>query len=101
MYAAHMTYSFIEDKMDQALEIWKNQILEPISRAPGFQQVIMLRGANGSAVAVGIWDSRESAESFMKTSAARDLFGLLSPFFQEKPRHENMILEARAEAMDL
>jgi quinol monooxygenase YgiN len=88
-----MTYHFREEKMDEALEIWKGAILEPISKAPGFHQVVMLRGQGGLAVAMGMWDSRESADAFMATGAAKKLFDLISPYFSEKPQHLNMTLE--------
>lgn len=86
MYHAIMTYCFKPDAVAEASGIWKEHVAEVIQRQPGFVKVQFYVQAEGTAIAIGSWESAEYAQAFMRTGVFAKLLEALEGFMLKPPQ---------------
>jgi pentatricopeptide repeat protein len=98
MHSAMMRYFFREDRYDEACELWRKTILEPARKAPGMV-VIQFYTARPNALAIGCWESEESARDFMATGVFAKFTELSEGMMERKPIAERWKLDSYAQGV--
>jgi heme-degrading monooxygenase HmoA len=64
--------SFDPAKVDETLEVFKNEVLPQIKAAPGFRTMrIMINPATGEGISGSIWDDEQSMQAASEAAMAR------------------------------
>lgn len=86
MYNAHMVYKFKEGKLEEAVKVWHDAVYNKISEAQGFIRVQLYTREN-EMMAIGTWESKEHAETFMKTGIFKDIMDSFGEFLTDIPKN--------------
>jgi len=86
MHNAIMKYSFKPERLEEAVTLWKTGVADKIGRQPGFIRVQFYTQETGEAIAIGSWETKEHAETFMKTGVFADILKTFGDCMQEQPR---------------
>ncbi len=86
MHNAIMKYNFKPERLEEAVRIWKSGVADKIGKQPGFIRVQFYTQPNGEALAIGSWESKEDADTFMKTGVFADIIKTFGDCMQDQPR---------------
>lgn len=84
MYNAHMIYKFKEGQLEKGIEIWKEAVGDKIKEAEGFIRV-QLYSKDNEMMAIGSWENKTFAETFMKSGIFKDIMGNFGDLLTETP----------------
>jgi heme-degrading monooxygenase HmoA len=77
MYARNVTINLKPDSANRLSQKFEQDILPRLKRQDGFQDAIMLLSEGGkSVIAISLWDGKESAEAYGRTTYPEVLQGL-------------------------
>ncbi len=96
MYTATMHYRFKPGMIEQASELWKEQVMEQAVLQSGFVRMQFLISGD-EALAIGTWDDQESAQVFMQTGVFSELMKKLESMVSVKPEPKKWDLRFYAE----
>jgi len=85
MYTATMLYHFKDDQFDFACEVWRGEIIEHAKAQPGFIRMQFLV-APPKALAIGTWEDKAHARTFMETGVFKRLMAKLQGAIAEQPQ---------------
>ena len=85
MHTAVMEYHFKKDNFEEALELWKNEVMTLAKEQPGFVRMQLLTRDGEYALAIGTWESPEYAQRFMKTGIFKTLLERLDSMLVSRP----------------
>lgn len=58
MYARLVTASILSDKMDEAVQLWRNTVLPSVQQQKGFRGVrLLVDQKNGKIASLGFWET--------------------------------------------
>jgi hypothetical protein len=64
MYARHVTVHGSPDRVDQAVESVRNDVLPVLRECAGFKgQLLLVDRAKGEAIGISLWDTEENMRS--------------------------------------
>ena len=64
MYATYTRRKTAEPVVDEIRDRARDEFFAKVQRAPGFVSLTVLRGEDGFALALTVWESRAAAEAF-------------------------------------
>jgi len=88
-----MRYVFKEWNFDEACALWRTIVLAEAKKAPGLVRMEFLT-SSPQAMAIGIWEEKANAESFMRTGVFKRLMEKLSGMIVADPKAEQWELDS-------
>jgi quinol monooxygenase YgiN len=88
MFTAMVEYTFKIEELEMACKIWEEQVLELAKKQKGFIRIQFYTNPDGKAMALGSWESKEDAQTFMQTGVFKDLLEKLTDITVEAPKHQ-------------
>jgi heme-degrading monooxygenase HmoA len=85
--------------VDDAVEIFRGEVLPHLREQPGFAGVIVLATPEGKGLLVGLWDTEEAAEAGSETGFYAETLARYVTLFRSPPgreRYEVALAEAPA-----
>ena len=100
MYNAQISYKFKENMLEKGVSVWKEAVYNKITKADGFIRVQLYTSGN-EMMAIGSWEEKSYAETFMKTGVFKDLMQTFGEYLEEVPVNKTYELRYFEEKMDL
>jgi quinol monooxygenase YgiN len=97
MFTAMMEYTFKPEFLDDACKLWEDHVLSIAKQQKGFVRLQFYTKPDGSALALGTWETKEDAQAFMATGVFKDLLEKLTDKTAELPKHQTWDLKYFAE----
>lgn len=92
MYTATMRYRVKPEHLQEAVAAWKRLVFEEAQKAEGLVRMQLLRN-DDSFLAMGTWQEKSFAETFMQTGVFKRLTNELDGMLAEKPSPELWTLD--------
>jgi len=87
-YTARMDYVFTTDGFVRGCELWRECVFTPAAGRKGLIRMEFYTRAP-QAFAIGVWEDKQSAESFMQTGVFRNFLEAAEGLLAEKPEPGN------------
>jgi len=88
LHARFVTLNLKPDRLDDLTEAMNNQLLPLLKKQTGFKDLITVAGPSRTkAVAISLWDKKESADSYNSTTYP-EVVKMLSNFLEGPPQIE-------------
>lgn len=84
MHNAQIVYKFKEGKLEEGIKIWEEAVYKKIQEAEGFVRV-QLYSRDNEMMAIGTWQEKLYAESFMKTGVFKDIMANFGELLEAQP----------------
>ena len=88
MFNTIVEYEFYPDKLEEACKIWEDELIDLVSKQPGFIRMQFYAKADGKAMAIGSWKASEYAQKFMQTGVFQKLVEKLKRYIVREPHPE-------------
>ncbi|HHU35900.1 MAG TPA: hypothetical protein GXZ47_01590 [Treponema sp.] len=88
-----MRYVFTDSGFDSGCDLWKTLVFEEAKKAPGLIRMQLL-SAKPMALAIGTWEDKKYAESFMRTGVFKKLKESLVGKLTAEPVSEHWTLDS-------
>lgn len=84
MHHAHIVYTFKAGKLEEGIKIWEEAVYNKIKHAAGFVRV-QLYTTDKEMMAIGSWQDKSHAETFMRTGVFKDIMAMFGPLLECPP----------------
>ena len=97
MYVAQNTATVQPERLDEAIGIYREQVLPRIKQLPGLQSIrVLVDRTTGTAIAIATYDTEADARAADTTPQYQQVVGLLAPLLTSPP--QRMFYEVALEA---
>jgi quinol monooxygenase YgiN len=87
MFARSVSFHLKPGRSAEFTQLLDKEIIPTLRKQPGFQDEMALVAPGGDAVAISVWDLKESAEKYVR-SAYPDVLKALTTVIEGTPRVE-------------
>jgi quinol monooxygenase YgiN len=97
MYVAQNTATIQPERLDEAIRIYRDEVLPRIKHLPGLQSIrVLVDRTTGTAIAIATYDTEAHARAAETTPQYQQVRGLLTPLLTSPP--QRMFYEVALEA---
>ena len=97
MYVAQNTATIQPERLDEAIRIYRDEVLPRIKQLPGLQSIrVLVDRTTGTAIAIATYDTEADARAADTTPQYQQVVGLLAPLLTSPP--QRMFYEVALEA---
>lgn len=97
MYARAVNIQFHADKVAEASQIVKGDILPVLKEQKGFQgQLLLTQPDTGKAISINFWEAEADLTAFESSPLYRELMGKLAGVLAEPPAGERYEVSVKA-----
>ena len=93
MYTAVMAYFFKPESVKEGIDLWKSHIGAEVTKQPGFIRAQVYSHETGKVIAIGSWQDKTDAETYMRKGDFANLLKVIEPLMVELPQGSTYQLE--------